>query len=164
MKNPINILNILVFSFVVSLLSTPVQAENVFSGWTKSLSSLVSKKRSVEPNPYLEDVRHLQIAQWEHTDWYAEDWSYQKDSMSLVKGFYTGDIIRGQYLDNNQIPVLVVGPNFYRLSGLDKRRVTQAVSLAYGITDSKENGSFMLRDWYTKSNIGTYDHHGLRLH
>ena len=47
-------------------------------------------------NPYLENARHLQIPQWAHEDWYAEDWTSQTDGMTLIKGFYFADILRDQ--------------------------------------------------------------------
>ncbi len=115
-------------------------------------------------NPYLENSRHLQVPQWEHTDWMVEDWTSQTDGMTLIKGWYAADILRDQTMGHAQLPVLVVGPNFYHLSGLDKRRVVTTIDVAYGITKSKNNGSFMLTDWYTKKPIGTFDRHGLRLH
>ncbi len=114
--------------------------------------------------PYLETPRHLQIPQWEDKNWYAEDWLSQKSGMDLVKGFYKADILRDQIAGKAEAPVLIVGPNFYRLSGYDKRRVATIIDKVYGITAQKVNGSFYLQDWRTKDKIGVYDQDGLRLH
>lgn len=113
--------------------------------------------------PYIEDSRDVQIPQWAHKDWYAEDWLSQHDGLRLVKGFYEGDILRDQYVDNKELPVLVVGPNFYHLSGYDKRRVVFTVDRVYGITESNLRGAFLLQDWKTKEFIGTYNRNGLRM-
>ena len=123
-----------------------------------------SKKRPDNFHPYLEDARHLQIPQWAHEDWYVEDWTSQTDGMTLIKGFYAADILRDQTIGHAGLPVLVVGPNFYRLSGFDKRRVVTTLDTVYGMTAKSDNASFMLTDWNTKKPIGMFDHHGLRLH
>ena len=116
-------------------------------------------------HPYLENSRHVQIPQWAHKDWYAEDWTSQKDGMTLVRGFYAADILRDQITaKKSALPILVVGPNFYRLSGYDKRRVAHIVDVTYGITDSRKNGAFLLQDWNTRAQIGVFDENGLRLH
>ncbi|HPD83644.1 MAG: hypothetical protein R3D88_05535 [Alphaproteobacteria bacterium] len=116
-----------------------------------------------EFQPYLENTRELQIPQWEDTNWYVEDWTVQESGMDLIKGFYKADIIRDQKVGREKLPILVVGPNFYRLSGLDKRRVMTTVDHVYGITEIKPNGSFFLEDWYTHKKIGVFDENGLRL-
>lgn len=135
------------------------------SNFTANLSSkLTGRGRADNFQPYLEDARELQIPQWEHEDWYVEDWTSQKDGMTLIKGFYAADILRGQTVGHAELPVLVVGPNFYRLSGLDKRRVVHTVDATYGMTDKNDRAAFMLTDWNTKMPIGIFDKHGLRLH
>lgn len=116
-------------------------------------------------NPYLENSRHLQIPQWEHKDWYAEDWLSQKDGMELISGFYAANILHDQVMEEGEsIPTLMVGPNFYRLSGYDKRRVVHIVDVVYGITAEKKQGSFILKDWNTRMPIGAFDENGLRLY
>ncbi|MCI5060010.1 MAG: hypothetical protein MRY79_02940 [Alphaproteobacteria bacterium] len=120
------------------------------------------EKRTSES--YLEYERHLQIPQWAHEDWYAEDWTSKKKGMDLVQDFYKADIFRDQVTDENGMPVLIVGPNFYHLSGYDKRRVVHVLDVVYGLTASKTNGSFYLQDWHSEKIIGSFDRHGLRLH
>ncbi len=131
-------------------------------GWSKNHENYRSFKQY---NPYLEDARHLQIPQWKDENWYVEDWASQKDAMTLIKGWYSADIIRDQKVGHANLPVLVVGPNFYRLSGFDKRRVVTTINVAYGIVSDQNDGkAFMLTDWYTKKPIGVFDNQGLRLH
>ena len=113
--------------------------------------------------PYLGDTRHLQIPQWESEEWYVEDWTAQKPAMNIINGFYKADILRDQIKDADNVPVLVVGPNFYHLSGLDKRRVITLVDKAYTLTGPDKQGGFFLQDWYTHKIIGAFDQEGLRL-
>ena len=118
--------------------------------------------------PYLEKNQHEQIPQWDHKEWYAEDWLAQvEDGDELMQHFYDGDILwdqtvrkKGRKLDI--YPILIVGPNFYRLSGYDKRRVAHVVDQVHGITKSKPDGFFALHDWHTKLPIGVFDKDGLR--
>ena len=117
-----------------------------------------------EHDPYLEFEKHLQISQWAHEDWVAEDWiSQYRDPKDLISGLYKADILRDQVL-NGERNILVVGPNFYHLSGFDKRRVTHVMDVIYGITKSAPEGSFFLKDWKTGQYIGVHDQYGLRLH
>lgn len=117
-----------------------------------------------ERTPYLEFEKHVQIPQWSHEDWVAEDWiSQYNNPKDIVAGFYKADILRDQTFDEER-KILVVGPNFYHLSGLDKRRVTHVVDVISGITKSSEEGAFFLKDWKTNDYIGVHDRFGLRLH
>lgn len=152
---------LMVFGFTCCGEISSAKAENAIQRW---FHKLTTKERDYDAQPYLEDVKQGQIPQWEHENWYAQDWLSQKDGMSLIQGFYKADILHDQYIGKKGLPVLEVGPNFYRLSGLDKRRVVEIVDLTYGMTDSKNNGSFFLRDWNSKHMIGVFDHQGLRLH
>lgn len=118
---------------------------------------------SEEFQPYLENSRHLQIPQWEDENWYVEDWTSKEPAMKIIKGFYNADILRAQTKGVNGMPVIVVGPNFYHLSGLDKRRVMTLIDSVYNIT-ANGSGAFFLKDWNTEKYIGVYDENGLRLH
>lgn len=157
--------NILILLSFLTIFITPITAQAevkaFLGGWGMNHNHY---RESQKYHPYLENSRHVQIPQWEHKDWYAEDWLAQKDGMELVRGFYAADILRDQKTGHADLPVLIVGPNFYRLSGYDKRRVAHIVDVVYGITESKKNGTFMLRDWYTKRPVGVFDKNGLRLH
>ncbi len=119
--------------------------------------------------PYLEDSRHEQVPQWEHQDWYLEDWFTQEKGMDMVKGFYEADIFRDQFQHQNRKkePIapktLVVGPAFYRLSGFDKRRVVKVLDVTYGVTQKNKEAVFVLEDWHTHRPIGYYTKDGLRL-
>ncbi|MEK7801226.1 MAG: hypothetical protein AAB276_02120, partial [Pseudomonadota bacterium] len=55
-----------------------------------------------------------------------------------------------------------VGPNFYHLSGQDKRRVISTLDAVYQVT-AQQPGMFYLRDPRTEKMIGTYTKDGLFL-
>jgi hypothetical protein len=112
----------------------------------------------------LEFEKHLQISQWSHEDWVAEDWvSQYENPKDLITSFYDADILRDQILEGERT-ILVVGPNFYHLSGFDKRRVAHVLDGIYGITKTSPEASFFLKDFKTNQYIGVYDRYGLRLH
>lgn len=114
--------------------------------------------------PYIENPTQTHNTQWDEVRWTPADWAAQRGgkNMNVIGGFYRADIIRSQMIDDD-IPVLVVGPAFYMLGGHDKRRVMQVIDDEFRITSSKLNGMFMLRDWQTKRDIGSYTVHGLQL-
>lgn len=113
--------------------------------------------------PYLENGKDTQNQQWAGEDWYVQDWLAQhKDGAELVNGFYKSDILREQ-TDEKGVPVLIVGANFYHLGGFDKRRVITTVDSLYGITESGKHPMIILRDWYTKKQIGLFTAEGLQL-
>lgn len=115
-----------------------------------------------DPNlPYLESGQRTQNSQWENDDWTPRAWlSQRRDPMTLMQGFYDADIIRDQYSDDN-IPVVEVGPNFYRLGGLEKRHVAETVDYVYQVT--ARGSMYELRDWKSGQAIGIYTSNGLQL-
>lgn len=114
-------------------------------------------------HPYLENGKETQNQQWAAEDWYVQDWLAQnEDSFKLIDGFFRTDILRKQDEDDG-VPVLIVGPQFYRLGGLDKRRVVTTLDTVYGITESGERPMIILKDWHTKREIGTFTKAGLTL-
>lgn len=114
-------------------------------------------------NPYMENGKHAHNSQYFGREWYAEDWLDQYDNdLELIDEFYRADIFHDQDEDDG-MPVLVVGPNFYHLSGYDKRRVTHVLDVVYNITSGSGVQMFTLEDWRTHRPIGIYTKHGLQL-
>lgn len=114
--------------------------------------------------PYIDNPTQSHNGQWDQANWKPADWAAQRggENMKVISGFYQADIIRSQMVDDD-IPVLVVGPAFYMLGGHDKRRVMETIDNEFRITSSKLNGMFMIRDWNTKRDIGSYTVYGLQL-
>jgi hypothetical protein len=112
-------------------------------------------------NPYLERGKDTQNQQWADEDWYVQDWVAQSASpKALVDGFFRADILREQTMRDG-VPTIIVGPQFYRLGGFDKRRVITSVDAVYGITDGGQ--AILLHDWRTKRQIGVFTREGLQL-
>lgn len=114
-------------------------------------------------HPYLENGKETQNQQWAAEDWYVQDWlSQNKDNFALIDGFFKADILRKQTSDDD-VPVLIVGPQFYRLGGFDKRRVVTTLDTVYGITERGSHPVIVLKDWHTKREIGLFSKEGLQL-
>jgi hypothetical protein len=148
------------FAFVITVsASSMVYAEPkpwIWSWWPGHWENL-------DFEPYLEPAKHPHNSQWDESDWQPEHWiSQRKDAIDTLQGFYFADVLRGQYYDDD-LPVLEVGPAFYRLGGHDKRRVTALVDSIYEVTTSRPNGMFMLYDWKSKKPVGAYTQHGLQI-
>ena len=101
----------------------------------------------------------LNSQNWTPASWVA--WN-KGDGLGLIQRWYSADIIRDQLIDDDKIPTLVVGPNFYHLSGDNKRKIIQTIDYVYGVTSIKPN-MFYLKDWGTGKHIGFYSPKGLVL-
>ena len=154
-----------ILSFFVSFLITaPAMADMVDSdskvwlwGWP------IAHERNHNFVPYLEEAKTPHNSQWNGDQWEPEHWFQNSESeMELIRSFYSADIFRNQYTED-EIPVLKVGPNFYNLSGFDRRRVTRVIDEVYNITTDHEHGIFILVDWDSEKQIGTYTRYGLHL-
>ena len=147
------------FVFSMVCFATAAQAEPkpwIWSWWPSHWEGL-------DFEPYIDDAKHPHNSEWNASEWQPGDWIVQRpDQLHLVRGFYRADILRDQFEDDD-IPVLQVGPGFYRLGGQDQRRVARTVDEIYGITARHKSGIYMLEDWRTKQTIGLYTSHGLQL-
>ncbi len=102
-------------------------------------------------------------ARFEGKSWDPALWPlpYQ-DRDTFTRQLFDSNIITDQYIQDETIPVLVVGPNFYHLSDIDQYRVTNAFDQLYGATTG-EYGGYLLQDYYTRKMIGSYTKAGLSL-
>lgn len=149
-----------ILALVLILCTSPASAEPkpwYFSWWPSHW---------IDQNfePHLEGPKHPHNTQWDSKSWEPADWAAQRPggSLEVIQGFYRANILHRQYVDDD-MPVLEVGPNFYHLSGYDKRRVTKLVDDYYQITANHLNAMYMIRDWRTGQPIGNYTAHGLSL-
>ena len=128
-----------------------------FSWWPSHWENLTFK-------PYLEHPTQPQNSQWDEKTWEPADWAAQRKGGSdqVIQGFYNSGILNDQYVEND-VPVLEVGPGFYRLSGYDKRRVMRVVDDYYKITSNHGNAIFTVADWRSHEPIGLYTANGLQL-
>ncbi len=125
--------------------------------------------------PYLNDPKQPHNTQWQNglyagQDWHPENWIQAKGSIrAVLDGFYDNNVIKGQDVDND-IPVLIVGDGFMRLSGQDQRRVADFINYVFQVTTTAPAGMYSI--YYDRTDkgifgrgapIGTYTDKGLSL-
>lgn len=120
--------------------------------------------RSQSFQPYLGKQTLTQRGLWDRDDWTPEAWIKDAGDVNrIMHDLYATDIIADQYTDGKNIPVLVVGYNFMRLSGTDRRRVLEFIDHVFKITQAHENGMFFV--YYREADkkpIGVYDKNGFQ--
>lgn len=92
------------------------------------------------------------LANWKPQDWVNE--SHGSGDYLLYKWEQTG-ILHDQK-SRRGVPELVVGPNFYHLSGLDKRRVLATVDHVTGRT-AQAPYFFNVTDWKSGKLVGRWE-------
>lgn len=107
------------------------------------------------------DNKHDHPAQWEGQDWDPEMWGDGQTPELVLRRLYSVRVFNAQYSEEG-VPVLELGPKFWKLSDLDRRR---GIKLLADHTHVLEQGHerIVLRDWYTKDNIGIYNAKGMFL-
>jgi len=95
-------------------------------------------------------------------DWETGAWNKNWTVDGTVQKFFQAGIFEKRDMRNGKTPVLVVGPKFYELSDLDRRRVlkliadqTKVFKQGYGLIE--------LSDWSTGEMIGAYTPKGMFL-
>lgn len=112
--------------------------------------------------PYMENAQDSHNRQWDHEKWSPDVWIQQSQGGDkLIEGFYRAGILVDQKVKNS-IPYLYVGPNFYKLSGYDQRRVIQSVDDVYHITNVETDDLFYVYDDCKDRVIGIYTRNGLQ--
>ncbi len=114
-------------------------------------------------SPYLHEYGDTIPAQWQGRKWDPQQWpvSFQ-NKQRFTQNLFDADIMRAQYIEDDSVPIVVVGPNFYHLSDLDQQRICETLDMLYGATTGKY-GHFLLKDWYSNAIIGDYTKTGLTL-
>lgn len=113
--------------------------------------------------PYYEDGMLPQNTQWDSSSWTPRKWIGDDGvaNVDFINHLQRVGVIQGNGTEHGA-PYLNVGPNFYHLSGFDKRRVIASVDAVYHVTDNQPS-MFYLRDPRTKKMIGYYNKDGLFL-
>lgn len=118
------------------------------------------------------DPQHQHPQQWDGQDWDPAAWNENWTPEKTLNNFYQNKIFMKQYMGGSkritnrklqaQIPVLDVGPTFFQISDLDRRR---ALKLLADYTGVFNNGYEMieLRDWRSKEVVGSYTPKGMFL-
>lgn len=112
--------------------------------------------------PHLDDPEMPHNVQWEPglyigNDWHPQVWIDSAGSVrAVLDGFYNNDIIRKQDVDGD-IPVLIVGDGFMRLSGQEKRRVADFIDYVFQVTSTAPVGMYSIYYARTKTLFGRGD-------
>ncbi|MCK5658655.1 MAG: hypothetical protein KAH96_02095 [Alphaproteobacteria bacterium] len=108
------------------------------------------------------DPEHQHPGAWEGQDWDVSKWNSQWTPEIAIKKFFHARIFENQYLRNGNVPVLELGPTFYKLSGLDQRRT---LKLLMEQTAIFEQGFSIVElvDWSTHDIVGSYTPKGMFL-
>lgn len=95
--------------------------------------------------PYVGQQKLKQRSTKDMDSWTPADWiDNPGDEKIILRDFYAMGIIKEQYMDHDNIPVLRVGEAFDRLSTFDQNRVLAFVDYVFKITESEENGMFFV--------------------
>ncbi|PCJ98109.1 MAG: hypothetical protein COA45_08120 [Zetaproteobacteria bacterium] len=130
-----------------------------------SLSACSSKPWSGDDfKPYLGEQQIRQSSLWEGDNWTPEDWLKEEgDEKRVMHDLYAANIVTDQYTDNDNIPVLEVGEQFMRMSGIDRYRVLQFMDHVFEITTSSPNGMFyVIYNLDDDDPVGLYNKHGFQ--
>lgn len=143
----------------VSVFATSAQADPKFMGFEWYSDHWTNQ----DFIPYYEDGTDPQNTQWDTSTWTPSTWINRsgKTGAEFIHHLQVVGILK----DNgraNGATYINVGPNFYHLSGQDKRRVISTLDAVYQVT-TQQPGMFYLRDPRTEKMIGTYTKDGLFL-
>lgn len=125
--------------------------------------SKVSKEKTYKPYLAEEQIRHSSL--WVGDEWSPEDWVKEDgDKKRITHNLYASDILVDQYTNKDNIPVLEVGDQFMRMSGIDRNRVLQFMDHVFEITTSSKDGLFYVM--YDQNGddemVGLYNKHGFQ--
>lgn len=121
--------------------------------------------RHTDNSPLLEHPKHG----WENhvrnqvNEDTVKDWvAFSDDPMALIDTYKQVGIIKDLDVECD-IPIVKVGPTFFRLSALDKHYLASAIDQAFLVTKRADAGLFMFRDPKTHQTVGIYTVDGLQL-
>lgn len=107
------------------------------------------------------DMRFEDRGNGVYTKWTPQEWFEGNNGEKTLQGFYEASVLHDLDM-RKDVPVLSVGPNFYLLSGYDKRRLMDFVESYHSLLE-QENGRFQIKDDISGELIGYYDQYGLRM-
>ncbi|MGH1377785.1 MAG: hypothetical protein ACRBB3_03090 [Alphaproteobacteria bacterium] len=126
-------------------------------------SPKISKEKTYKP--YLAEEQIRQSSLWVGDKWSPEDWVKEDgDKKRIMQDLYESDILVRQYTNKDNIPVLEVGDQFMRMSGIDRNRVLEFMDHVFEITTSSKDGLFYIM--YDQNGddemVGLYNKHGFQ--
>jgi len=100
---------------------------------------------------------------WQNQDWDPKRWPEGWKANATIMRLFKGDIFREHYLKQEQIPVLVVGAGFYKISSQDRERSVKLFVRESKIL-TKGYDIIELVDWKESRIIGSYTKYGMFLY
>lgn len=114
--------------------------------------------------PYVSnwDPQNDHPQQWDGQDWDPSMWNKDWTPEVTLNKFFKARIFERQFMRKGKppVPVLELGPTFYKISDLDQRRALKLLADFTGVF----NEGFPvveLRDWHTEQIVGTYTPKGM---
>jgi hypothetical protein len=108
-----------------------------------------------------QDPQNQHPAAWDGQDWDDSQWGPDWTPAVALQKFFQARIFEHQYETENAA-VVELGPTFYKLSDLDRRRTLKLLSTQMGFF-KKGYGAVELVDWSTHAVVGAYTPKGLFL-
>jgi hypothetical protein len=160
----------LLFLFTFLCVFSPVQAEQRTAGravtgerFYDGRFFMRAEHEAFSAIPSNHDAQHQHPAQWAGQDWDTAAWNAEKWTPEIaIRKLYAGGVFHRAHLRSGKIPVLEVGPQFFRLSDLDRRRSLKLLTDHEGLFSNGRN-MVELRDWHTHQSVGSYTPQGLYL-
>lgn len=117
---------------------------------------------------YMEHPTHPHVHQWKNSSWTPRDWTMldkSRNAQIVVEKLKHSKVIYDIIIDEDgeDVPVVEVGPAFYKLGGQEKRRMAAYIDHVYNFTNGGQGGIFYLNDARKGWPIGIYTKHGLQL-
>lgn len=101
-------------------------------------------------------------SQWDGQDWDTSKWGSQWTPEIAIQKFFNAHIFERQYLSSDSVPVVELGPTFYKISDLDQRRTLKLLSDQMAFF-KKGYSAIKLVDWSTHDVVGAYTSKGMFL-
>lgn len=109
-----------------------------------------------------QDPQNQHPAAWDGQDWDVSKWEKGWTADSALQKFFKARIFERQYMNGDKMPVVELGPTFYKLSDLDQRRTLKLLTERMAIFKKGYN-VVGLADWSTHDMVGTYTPKGMFL-
>jgi hypothetical protein len=124
---------------------------------------LYNKPEHYEFSPLVSNVdpQNDHSAQWQGMDWDPAMWGRDWTPDVAIRKFFKAKIFQRQYMDGS-MPALELGPTFYKLSDLDRRRTLKLLADGSGVF-KKGFSAVKLTDWSSHDVIGFYTPKGMFL-
>jgi hypothetical protein len=107
------------------------------------------------------DPQNDHPAEWDGQDWDPTQWNKNWTPQVAIHKFYQANIFKRQYMDG-AVPTLELGPTFFKLSDLDRRR-TLKLLMDTSAVFKKGAKAVKLTDWYSHDVVGFYTPKGMFL-